>query len=93
MNRQEEPGLLAKALGVVVGAALIVVGVMFSVVLLAVLAVAGVAVWGYLWWKTRELRKAMRERPPGGQVIEGEVVIVEEDDTAARSTLPRGRDE
>lgn len=88
VRRPEEPGLFAKGLGVVAGAALIVLGVMFSVVLLAVLVVAGLVAWGYVWWKTRELRKAMRERPPGGQVIEGEVVIVEEYDAAHRTTLP-----
>ena len=93
MNRQDEPGLLGKLLGVFAGAALIVLGVMFSMVLLVVLAIAGLAAWGYVWWKTRELRRTMRERPPGGQVIEGEVVIVEEDDAAQRRTLSRSRDE
>lgn len=47
---------------------------MFSVVLFAVVLTAGAVIWGYLWWKTRGLRKQMREHPPGGLVIEGEVI-------------------
>jgi len=27
-------------------------------------------VWGYLWWKTRDLRKQMRNQPFAGEVIE-----------------------
>lgn len=91
MNRPAEPGLLGKVLGVVAGAALLVLGLMFSVVLLAVLVVAGLAAWAYFWWKTRELRKAMRERPPDGHVIDGEAVIVEEHDAAERIIPPRNR--
>jgi hypothetical protein len=91
MNRPEEPGLLGKVLGVVAGAALLVLGLMFSVVLLAVLVVAGLAAWAWFWWKTRELRKSMRERPPDGHVIDGEAVIVEEHDVAERITPPRNR--
>lgn len=93
MKRPEEPGLLGRILGVLVGAALLVLGVMFSVVLLAVLAVAGLAAWGYFWWKTRKLRRALRERPPGGQVIEGEAVIVQEHHVAERINLPGRRDD
>jgi len=33
---------------------------MFSLVALAVVAVLGVALGGWLWWKTRTLRKQMR---------------------------------
>lgn len=91
MKSPQEPGLVGKVLGVVAGAALLVLGVMFSVVLLAVLVVAGLAAWAYFWWKTRELRKAMRERPPDGHVIDGEAVIVQEHDAAGRITPPRDR--
>ncbi|MCB1906124.1 MAG: hypothetical protein KDH15_02045 [Rhodocyclaceae bacterium] len=71
----------------------------FSVVLFAVVASIGLLVWGYLWWKTRDLRKAMREhaahgRPgtagPGGQatgageILEGEVIREVPDDEARR---------
>jgi len=47
---------------------------MFSVMLFAVVLTAGAVVWGYLWWKTRDLRKQMRDHPPGGLIIEGEVI-------------------
>jgi Flp pilus assembly protein TadB len=67
-------GILAGALAIVTGAAVVVVGVMFSLVLLAAVTVLGLLIFGYVWWKTRELRRRMRERPPGGRVIEGEVI-------------------
>ena len=57
-----------------VWALLLVAAFTFSLVLFAVLVVVGLLVWTYLWWKTRALRKQMRERPPGGRVIEGEVI-------------------
>lgn len=41
---------------------LIVFGMMFSAVLLAFIAVAGVIVFTWLWWKTRAVRKLMREQ-------------------------------
>lgn len=55
----------------------------FSLVLFVVLVAGGLLVWAYLWWKTRELRRQMRQRqetngmrdqPAGGRVIEGEVI-------------------
>lgn len=58
---------------------------MFSVVLFAVVLTAGGLVWAYMWWKTRDLRKQMRDNPPGGLVIEGEV-IRERD---SRDEMPR----
>lgn len=71
-------GPLGKFLTPLAGAILLIVGFMFSLVIFAVVAVVGLAVGAYLWWKTRELRKAMRERPAGGQVIDGEAVVVDE---------------
>jgi UPF0716 family protein affecting phage T7 exclusion len=77
-------GLAAKAVAIVGGAALLVAGFVFSVVILAVVVVAGAALLGYAWWKTRALRKHLREQstassaspstPPSGRVIEGEVI-------------------
>ena len=72
-------------------AAVFGLALMFSVVLVAVVLVAGTLGWGYLWWKTRELRKQMSVYPPRspameremaeddtikGEVIEGEVIRV-----------------
>lgn len=76
--------LLGKAVALVSGAILLVLGFMFSLVLVAVVAVLGLAVGAWFFWKTRHLRKAMREAgamrspPADGNVIEGEAVVVEE---------------
>lgn len=77
------PGPLAKLAAFVLSAAFLVLAFMFSLIALAVLAVVGVALGGWLWWKTRTLRKQMqqmRDAQPVGddqparneQVIEGE---------------------
>lgn len=65
---------LAPVLGVV---AFVAGAVLFSVVFL-IGAVLVLAVWGYLWWKTRQLRGqpgAWPPRPPAGDVIEGEYTV------------------
>ena len=67
-------GLLAKVLTFASGAVLLVVAFMFSLLVFAILVTVGLLVWSYLWWKTRELRRQIRERPPGGRVIEGETI-------------------
>ncbi|WP_126445399.1 hypothetical protein [Sulfuricystis multivorans] len=92
-------GLFAKLLGVIVGTVLLVVGFMFSLVVLAVAVVLGIAVWGWFWWRTRALRKALREAVSAGganqagEVIEGEAVIVEEEITRVTSNrLPGSPD-
>ena len=81
---RQPPSLISKLLAFVVGAVFLVLAFMFSLVALAVIAVAGLALWGWLWWKTRAVRKQMREQmsqpTPGnatrrdGFVIEGEVI-------------------
>lgn len=87
----KEPGPLGKLLALIVGAVLLVLGFMFSVVILAVAAVVGLVAFGWFWWRTRELRKVLREQaaaqaaqtargpvPAEGEIIEGEAVVVEE---------------
>ncbi len=73
------PGLLRKSLAFVATTALIVLGLMFSAVLFAIILVVGATAGAYLWWKTRELRKLMRNFPPRSvsmdeQIVEGEVI-------------------
>ena len=84
------PGPLAKLAAFVLSAAFMVLAFMFSLVALAVVAVLGVALGGWLWWKTRTLRKQMQqmreaqqqmgtrqgtEQPArSDQVIEGEFI-------------------
>ena len=72
--RVRAPGLLGRLLTAVASAAVLAVAFMFSLVIFS--AVAAIALLGgiYLWWKTRALRRQLRERPPGGRVIEGEVI-------------------
>jgi O-antigen/teichoic acid export membrane protein len=68
------PGLLAQVLAFATGAVLLVVGLMFSLLIFAVAAIVATVALGYLWWKTRDLRRRMRKNPPGGRVIDGEVI-------------------
>ena len=84
MSRAKQ--LALKSLVIVAGAITLasafVVSLVFVAIGLTVVLVAG----GYLWWKTRGLRKQMHARmqagwPPrsGGHVIEGEVITPERD--------------
>lgn len=80
----QQPGPLGKMLAFIVAAAMLVLGFMFSLVALAVVAVGGLMVWGWLWWKTRAIRQQIREQGlaqgpmtndfSDGQIIEGEVI-------------------
>lgn len=73
-NTTEPPSLLRKVAAFIVTAVLIGLVLMFSVLLFAVILIVGTMAWGYLWWKTRDLRKQMRQYPVGDGVIEGEVI-------------------
>ena len=70
----EPPGLLAKIFAAMIGAVALVVAFMFSVVALAVVSVIIVIGVVYVWWKTRDLRRNLRENPPGGRVIDGDAI-------------------
>lgn len=56
----------------------LIVAFTFSVLLFAVVVAAALLLWGYIWWRTRKLRRElyaqMRTREAGGRVIEGEVI-------------------
>lgn len=76
-----ETGPLKKLVTLISGVVLLLLGLMFSVVVLVGVVVVGLLVLGYLWWKTREIRRVMREAPvnrQGGDVIEGEAVVVDD---------------
>lgn len=61
---------------------------MFSAVLLAIIVLVGALAWAYLWWKTRAVRRQMREfqarateraaMASNDAVFEGEVIRVVE---------------
>jgi len=70
--RQGQPrSVLAQVLTAIVGLAALVLGLMFSAVFFVVLAVAGLILWGYFWWKTRALRKQIREQMAAAQASQG----------------------
>lgn len=78
------PSLLSKIVKIIVSIALIGLALMFSVLLFVVILVVGAVAWGYLWWRTRDLRKQMHQYSPSdvvveGNVIEGEVIRSEVD--------------
>jgi hypothetical protein len=64
--------LLGRVAAILVGAVALVVAFMFSVVALAIVSVVVLIGVGYVWWKTRGLRRRLRENPPGGRVIDGD---------------------
>ena len=68
------PSLFRRVARLVVAIALIGLVLMFSALLFIVVLTAGTMVLGYLWWKTRDLRKQMRNHPLGDEVIRGEVI-------------------
>jgi len=76
-NSANRPSMLQKSLAVVGTVVLVGVALMFSAVLLVFLLIAGVMAWAFLWWKTRELRRQMREQmknfPPSDTNMESEV--------------------
>lgn len=84
--------MLARVAASIVMAATFVAALMFSVVLFAVVITLGLGVAVWFWWRTRELRKVMREQVRREQdaasaagsvrdavVIEGEVIRDEAD--------------
>lgn len=87
-NTANPPSLLRKTGAIVATIVLAGLALMFSAVLLALVLSIGAVAFVYLWWKTRELRKQMRNFPPRGatvehevfegEVIEGEVIRVVE---------------
>ena len=84
--RRQPRGLLAQVLTVIVGLVLLTAAFMFSLVFFALVAVAGLLFWIYFMWKTRALRKQLRERrdeqvraeacePPVSEPVAGGEVI------------------
>lgn len=92
----QKPGLLAKVISLLLAAGIVVLGFMFSLVALVIVAVFGLGLAVWFWWKTRAIRKLIREQQPmddagvsrsaaqAGDIIEGEAV--REHDTASTET-------
>ena len=68
------PGLFGRILAFLLGAVTLVLTFMFSLLVFAVVITAVLGLGGYFWWKTRKLRKQLREQPADGHVIEGVAV-------------------
>ena len=72
--------MAGRVLGFIGAVLAAILAFMFSMAALAVVAVGGAALGGWLWWKTRAVRKQMHEqmqqqaqqRPADGYIIEGE---------------------
>ena len=73
-RRAQGPGLPSRILTSMAGSVVMVGAFAVSLVVFATVAAATLAVGSYLWWKTRTLRRRMREQPPRGRIIEGEVI-------------------
>jgi hypothetical protein len=58
--------LVARTLSIVLGGVVLVSAFVFSIVLFAIALTVVLAVGGYVWWKTRDLRRQMREQIHGG---------------------------
>ncbi len=67
MNTNFDPskqpkGIVAQVLTVVASVVLLGAAFMFSLVFFAVIAVAGLILWIYFWWKTRAIRAHIRQQ-------------------------------
>lgn len=92
-SSRQPKGPFAQALTLIIGVIVLGLSLMFSLVVFAVIAVLGLVVGVYFWWKTRAIRTQLRQQmqepmrgqggprtevPEPGDVIEGEAVRVDE---------------
>jgi len=66
--------LLAKALTAMASIVVLMVAFIVSFVIFAAVTGLALLAGAYIWWRTRALRRHLREHPPGGRIIEGQVV-------------------
>jgi 4-hydroxybenzoate polyprenyltransferase len=64
--QQPRQPLFARILGFILGAAILAVAFVFSLVIFSILLAVGLLALAYAWWRTRRLRAS------AGRVIEGE---------------------
>lgn len=89
-----EPRTFAgRAVGFVLGAVTLVLAFAFSIVVFAILTAGAVVAGGWLWWKTRHVRKQLRTAQagirPGEREVRGEAVVVREDAESDASRTSR----
>lgn len=68
--------ILQRIAGAVLGVVLFVAAFIFASVILAVAGAIALLLWGWLWWRTRDLRRAAQHAK--GAVIEGEYRVERE---------------
>jgi len=61
-GQQKPQGVFARVLTALVGVVVLIGAAMFSLVFLAVIAVAGLIFWIYFWWKTRAIRAQIEQQ-------------------------------
>ena len=66
VNRWSARELVTRVVAVALGAVILAVAFVFSLVIFSIALAAGLLVLGYAWWKTRSAPRR------GGRVIEGE---------------------
>ena len=95
-------GWFGKMLAVVLAGVALTAALVFSIIFFAILAAVALIGGGYLWWKTRALRRQLREQFAAaqaraanahsqGDVIEGEFARAEQDRSSERlqDRIPR----
>ena len=88
-----QPGLFGKLSALILSIVLAIAALMASLATLAVVAVGGLALGGWLWWKTRALRRELKaaglnarqaaaatppHSPSSSPVIDGESIRIDE---------------
>ena len=76
-SRATPTGMLGKIIATLLTVGALVLGFMFSVIALAVVAVLGSILFGYFWWRTRALRRAIRQHIAATSADQRPVIEVE----------------
>ncbi len=61
-GQRKPQGVFARVATALIGVVVLIGAAMFSLVFLAVIAVAGLIFWIYFWWKTRAIRAQIEEQ-------------------------------
>ena len=72
-------GPIQKLVATLIGLSLLALVLMFSVVMIPVIAVAALIGMGYFYWKTRAIRKAMAKQASNEGFIDGEARVIHDD--------------
>ncbi len=76
--------LMGRIVGFALAAVTLVLAFVFSLIVFVALATIGVVAGAWLWWKTRHVRKTLREAQsrarPGEREVRGEAIVVRTDD-------------